>query len=128
MWINKKSNGWKRKKKYFFINGYPRNQANIDGWKEVFKNNFILVISIILDCDEDQLVKRLVERGKTSGRSNDNIETIKKRFKTHKEESEPIVKELKKMGDSIEVKASGTTEEVFDMIVKELDEKVKKYC
>jgi len=123
----KKAMDEKGKNKIFLIDGYPRNQANIDGWKEVFQNNFILVTSIILDCDEDELVKRLVERGKTSGRTDDNIETIKKRFKTHKEESQPIVGELKKMGDAIEVKASGTPEEVFERINKELEEKVKKY-
>ena len=92
----------KGKDKVFLIDGYPRNQANIDGWKEVFGDNYVLVTSIILDCDEDTLVKRLMERGTTSGRADDNIETIKKRFKTHKEESEPIVKELKKMGPFIE--------------------------
>jgi UMP-CMP kinase family protein len=123
----KKAMDEKGKDKVFLIDGYPRNQANIDGWKEVFGDNYVLVTSIILDCDEDTLVKRLMERGKTSGRADDNIETIKKRFKTHKEESEPIVKELKKMGPFIEVKATGTPQEVFNDIVKELDEKIKKY-
>lgn len=114
------------KDKIFLIDGYPRNQANIDGWKEVFGSNYILVTSIILEAEEEALVKRLVERGKTSGRSDDNIETIRKRFKTHYAESEPIVKELKTMGPSIQVNAIGTVEEVFGRITKELDEKLKK--
>ena len=37
------------------------------------------------------------------------------------------MKELKKMGPFIEVKATGTPQEVFNDIVKELDEKIKKY-
>ena len=113
------------KDKIFLIDGYPRNQANIDGWKEVFGDGYTLVTSIILDGDEEELVKRLTERGKTSGRIDDNIETIRKRFKTHYAESEPIVAELKKMGPFIQLKATGTPEEVFNAIVKELDAKLK---
>ena len=71
------------KDKIFLIDGYPRNQDNIDGWLETFGNNFILITSIILDCEEKELEKRLIERAKSSRRIDDNIETIKKRFKTH---------------------------------------------
>lgn len=113
------------KDKIFLIDGYPRNQANIDGWKEVFGDGYTLVTSIILDGDEEELVNRLVERGKTSGRIDDNIETIRKRFKTHYAESEPIVAELKTMGPHIQIKATGTPEEIFEKIVKELDPKLK---
>ena len=113
------------KDKIFLIDGYPRNQDNIDGWKEVFGDSYILVTSIILEADEDALIKRLLERGKTSGRSDDNIDTIKKRFATNKKESEPIIPELKKMGPSIQLNGMGTPEEVFDLLCKELDKVIK---
>ena len=71
------------KEKIFLIDGYPRNQDNIDGWLETFGNNYILITSIILDCDEKELERRLIERSKSSGRIDDNLEIIKKRFKTH---------------------------------------------
>ena len=115
----------KGKDKIFLIDGYPRNQDNIDGWKEVFGDSYILVTSIILEADEDALIKRLLERGKTSGRSDDNIDTIKKRFATNKKESEPIIPELKKMGPSIQLNGMGTPEEVFDHLCKELDKVIK---
>ena len=83
------------KDKIFLIDGYPRNQENIDGWMEIFGNNYKLITSIILDCDEKVLENRLIERAKSSGRIDDNIETIQKRFKTHLEESKPIEKKLK---------------------------------
>ncbi len=98
----------KGKDKKFLIDGYPRNQDNINGWKEVFGDSYILVTSIIFEADEeDALIKRLLERGKTSGRSDDNIETIKKRFATNKKESEPIIPELKKMRPSIQLNGMG---------------------
>ena len=67
----------------------------------------------------------MLERGKTSGRSDDNIDTIKKRFATNKKESEPIIPELKKMGPSIQLNGMGTPEEVFDLLCKELDKVIK---
>ena len=38
---------------------------------------------LFLDCPQEVMLERLLERGKTSGRSDDNIESIKKRFITY---------------------------------------------
>ena len=114
------------KKNIFLIDGYPRNQDNIDGWIEVFGDKYQLVTSIILGCDEAQLEKRLLERAKSSGRSDDKVDVIKKRFKVYVEQSQPIEAKLKEMGPFIEVKGDGTVDEVFNKIVKELDQKLKQ--
>ena len=115
------------KDKIFLIDGYPRNQDNIDGWLETFGNNFILITSIILDCEEKELEKRLIERTKSSGRIDDNIETIKKRFKTHVEESKPIESRLKQLGLFIEINANNSVDNIFNQIVDELDKILSKY-
>ena len=52
------------KNNIFLIDGYPRNQDNIDGWKEIFGDNYILIASIILECEEKELEKRLLKRAK----------------------------------------------------------------
>jgi UMP-CMP kinase len=44
------------------------------------------------------MLERLLKRGETSGREDDNIETIKKRFKTFLETSMPVVEHFKKQG------------------------------
>ena len=115
------------KDKIFLIDGYPRNQDNIDGWKKEFANTYILITTIILQCNEEELEKRLMERLKTSGRVDDNIDTIKKRFKIHEEQSKPIEEQLKKSGSFIEVQGNGTIEEVFEKIVNQLDKQLEKY-
>jgi adenylate kinase family enzyme len=46
-------------------------------------------------------VGRLLERGKDSGRSDDNIETIRKRFKTHQESAVPIIDYFKQKGTPV---------------------------
>ena len=114
------------KDKIFLIDGYPRNQDNIDGWNEVFGDNYKLITSIILGCDEELLEKRLLQRAQHSGRSDDKVEVIKKRFKVYVEQSQPIEAKLKLMGPFIEVKADGTIDEVFQKISQQLDEKLKE--
>ena len=114
------------KDKIFLIDGYPRNQDNIDGWNEVFGDNYKLITSIILGCNEEQLEKRLLERAKSSGRNDDKIEVIKKRFKVYVEQSQPIEAKLKQMVPFIEVQATGTIDEVFEQIRVQLDEKLKQ--
>ena len=113
------------KSKIFLIDGYPRNQDNIDGWKEIFGNNYKLIATIILQCNEEELEKRLLERAKTSGRVDDNIETIRKRFKTHIEQSLPIESQLKEMGPVVEVLGNGSVEDVFKNISDKLDKILK---
>ena len=115
------------KKNIFLIDGYPRNQDNIDGWNEVFGDNYKLITSIILGCDEEMLEKRLLQRAQHSGRSDDKVDVIKKRFKVYVEQSQPIEAKLKLMGPFIEVKADGTIDEVFQKISQQLDEKLKEY-
>ena len=115
------------KEKIFLIDGYPRNQENIDGWIEIFGDNYNLITSIILDCDEKELEKRLIERAKSSGRIDDNYEVIKKRFKTHIEESKPIEDQLKKMGPYIEIDGKNSINDVFNKIVAKLEKILKKY-
>ena len=114
------------KKNIFLIDGYPRNQDNIDGWNEVFGENYKLITSIILGCDEEMLEKRLLQRAQHSGRSDDKVDVIKKRFKVYVEQSQPIEAKLKLMGPFIEVKADGTIDEVFQKIATQLDEKLKE--
>ena len=114
------------KKNIFLIDGYPRNQDNIDGWNEVFGDNYKLITSIILGCDEELLEKRLLQRAQHSGRSDDKVEVIKKRFKVYVEQSQPIEAKLKLMGPFIEVKADGTIDEVFQKISQQLDQKLKE--
>ena len=113
------------KSKIFLIDGYPRNQDNMDGWKEIFGSNYKLIATIILQCNEEELEKRLLERAKTSGRVDDNIETIRKRFKTHIEQSLPIESQLKEMGPVVEVQGNGSVEDVFKNISDKLDKIIK---
>ena len=72
--------GWADKK--FLIDGFPRNQDNFDGWQKVMGELVEVPHILYLDADEETMADRIIERSKTSGRNDDNIEILKKRFNT----------------------------------------------
>lgn len=53
---------------------------------------------LYLDCPKEALTERLLERGKTSGRADDNLESVLKRFDTFERESLPVVADMDKLG------------------------------
>jgi UMP-CMP kinase len=60
---------------------------------------------IYFKCSEEVMEQRLLLRGKTSGRADDNIDTIKKRFKTFTEDTQPVVERYDKLGIVITIDA-----------------------
>ena len=67
--------------------------------------------------------RRLLNRGKTSGRSDDNMESIKKRFRTFIETSMPVVDMFDEQGKVVKVNAMKTPEEVYEDVKVKLEEK-----
>jgi UMP-CMP kinase len=70
--------------------------------------------TLFFDCPEDVMEDRLINRGKTSGRADDNAESIKKRFKTFVETSMPVVDAFEKEGRVVKVMATRSPEEVYE--------------
>lgn len=54
------------------IDGFPRNQENIDKWNQIVGSEFEFKNMIYFECSEQVMADRLLERGKTSGRADDN--------------------------------------------------------
>ena len=111
-----------KKDKVFLIDGYPRNSENFEGFKEVFGNDFTIVTTLYLSCDESTCVNRLLNRGQTSGRSDDEAEVIKKRFNTFYSESVPVLEELKLAGHFIEIDSTKSLEEVDKNVTSQLEQ------
>ena len=76
--------------------------------------------TLFFDCSEDVMLKRLLKRGETSGRSDDNAESIKKRFHTFEETSMPVVEYFEKQGKVVKVSAAPGPEEVYVEVQKQL--------
>ena len=97
--------------KGFLIDGFPRQLDQATSFEtEVAQCKFVLYF----ECGEATLEQRLIERGKTSGRADDNIETIKKRFHTFLEVSYPVIEEYTKKGKCIKISSETTVDEVYE--------------
>ncbi|KAJ2236854.1 bifunctional uridylate/adenylate kinase [Coemansia sp. RSA 1722] len=94
----------------FLIDGFPRNLVQAKAFEDtVCKAKKVLYF----ECPEGILLERLLDRGKTSGRSDDNIESIKKRFNTYVNDSKPVIDAFDKQGKVITVSCQGTMDSVY---------------
>lgn len=105
----------------FLVDGFPRNLENLTTWETVVGSSAKVVSVFYFDTDEATMEDRLLERGKTSGRSDDNKEAIKKRFKTYQNETMPIIEKYKQQGLVDRFDASLPIDEVW----KQVQAKVK---
>lgn len=106
----------------FLIDGFPRQMDQAVKFEEdVCESSFTL----FFDATEDEMLKRLLKRGETSGRSDDNIESIRKRFRTFKETSLPVVEYFEKQGKVVRVRAMEGPEGVYKQVRGELEGRLK---
>lgn len=66
----------------FLIDGFPRNKDNLDGWNRQMRSKSNIKGVLFFECPNDVCINRCLERGKQSGRSDDNEETLTKRYLT----------------------------------------------
>ena len=106
------------------LDGFPRTVAQAEAL-EIMLKNLNKEISVLVDLKvcEHELVDRLVIRGKTSGRSDDNIETIKKRLDVYHKLTEPVNDFYKSRNQYTLIDGMGTIEEIFGRISEVIDSK-----
>ncbi len=79
------------------------------GWKEDMEERVVLRQVLFLNCEKDIMLKRLMHRAKVSGRTDDNIESIEKRFDTYREQTSPIIEMFREKGKVNEVYLQSTS-------------------
>ncbi|KAK7421943.1 bifunctional uridylate/adenylate kinase [Neonectria punicea] len=105
----------------FLIDGFPRKMDQAVKFEEsVCPARMIL----FFDCPEEVMESRLLERGKTSGRSDDNAESIRKRFHTFIETSMPVVDYFEKEGKVVKLDATPAPDQVFVKTQQALKDKL----
>jgi len=78
-------------KQRFLIDGFPRNEENNNSWQKEMHGKANVYAVLFFDCPEEVMQQRLLKRGESSGRTDDNIESIKKRFHTFKDQTMPVI-------------------------------------
>jgi len=115
-------------KTHFLIDGFPRNKDNLDGWNsEVGGDKASVTRVLFFNCDEKVCVDRCLQRGAAgSGRSDDNEESLRKRFVTYLKDTMPIIEEFRELGLVLEIDANRSKEDVFADVTKVFDQDDKK--
>ena len=78
-------------------------------------------ILIDINVPEDEIIRRLIERGKTSGRSDDNLDTIKKRLVVYHDQTRPVDDYYELMDKYVRIQGLGTISGIFGRISRVLD-------
>uniref|UniRef100_A0A8C9UQA8 Cytidine/uridine monophosphate kinase 1 n=1 Tax=Spermophilus dauricus TaxID=99837 RepID=A0A8C9UQA8_SPEDA len=99
-------------KNKFLIDGFPRNQDNLQGWNKTMVGKADVSFVLFFDCDNEV-------RGKSL--SCDNRESLEKRIQTYLQSTKPIIDLYEEMGKVKKIDASKSVDEVFDEVVKIFD-------
>ena len=115
---------------HFLIDGFPRSQNNLEAWNTMTTINdgsnntttsnkdsnlshtkFTYHVQFVLNytCPEETLIGRILERGKTQSRTDDNITTIQARFRTFDKETKPILDYYQKRYTTTAADTDGTS-------------------
>lgn len=111
------------KAKGFLFDGFPRTSAQAEALDKLLAlKNTGICLMMALEVSEDELVKRLLKRGETSGRSDDtNEQVIRARITEYHNKTAPVADYYKQFGKVKLVKGEGTIEEIFRNVCKEID-------
>ena len=111
----------------FLFDGFPRTTAQAEALDKLLsqKETEIAVV-LALQVSKEELVSRLVNRGKTSGRSDDTNEVIiRSRIEEYEKKTAVVAEYYQKFGKVVLVKGEGTIDEIFDVLCSEIDAKAE---
>jgi len=111
----------------FLFDGFPRNYVQayiLEGL--LLKLNTSLTCMLSLDVPNDELVSRLMERGKTSGRNDDNMTVIQKRLEEYENKTVPVIDFYKQKDIYFSIDGVGTIDEIFSRLTTTIDKALSK--
>ncbi len=109
--------------KGFLFDGFPRTVAQAEALDELLsENNAEINVVLALEVDEEELIARLLNRGKTSGRSDDvNEEVIKARIVEYETKTAPVAEYYGKFDKVVRVKGVGDINAIFNALTDEIE-------
>ena len=109
--------------KGMIFDGFPRTVAQAVALEELFeKQNLKTDLLIDLVVDDQELIDRLLFRGKTSGRSDDNLETITKRLEVYYSQTKPVTGYYENLGKYASVYGMGSIDEISARVASAIEE------
>ena len=106
----------------FVLDGFPRTIAQAEALKKMLaERGQDVSVMVDLDVPEEELMVRLIKRGKDSGRADDNEETIKKRLHVYHSQTAPLIDWYKNEKKYQHINGLGTMEGIFAEICEAVD-------
>jgi len=111
----------------FLFDGFPRTAIQAEELDALLaKKNTCIDVMLALDVSEDELIKRLVKRGETSGRSDDsNEQVIKARIQEYHKKTASVADHYKKENKVEMINGEGTIDEIFKRLTDEINRLMK---
>jgi len=116
--VNKQTNS-----KGFIFDGFPRTTAQAQALDKFLSGKTLSIsLTLALEVDEEELTKRIILRGKESGRADDQNESIvRNRVKEYSNKTSPLKEFYKKQNKLRTVNGIGSIDEIFEKLCKEID-------
>ncbi len=111
----------------FLFDGFPRTAIQAEELDHLLaRKKTCIDVMLALVVSEDELIKRLVKRGETSGRTDDNNEiVIRARIAEYHKKTATVADHYEKANKVVIVKGEGTVDEIFSRLTKEIDRLMK---
>lgn len=110
----------------FLFDGFPRTVAQSEALDELLQQKSTSIgVVLALEVSEEELVKRMLHRGLTSGRSDDNSEdVVRARIVEYHKKTSVVAGYYRQFDKVVDVKGEGTVEEIFSLLCSEIDKRL----
>lgn len=107
----------------YIFDGFPRTEAQADALDVLMTGKDQSITKLLmLEVSDDEITARLLNRGKTSGRSDDQDESIiRNRIAVYRKETSPVYNYYAEQEKAVKVNGLGSIEEIFDRLSSEID-------
>ena len=111
----------------FIFDGFPRTVAQARALDHLLEGMGHRIDRLVaLEVDEDEITRRLLERGKTSGRSDDQREdTIRQRYRVYLEKTAPVYDHYEAQGRAVRVHGLGAVEDIAERLSEAVGQGVR---
>jgi len=110
--------------KGIIFDGFPRTVAQAEAFDKFLEEKKMPLAKVLaLEVDDEELIKRLLLRGKDSGRSDDSDEAvIRKRLAVYNHQTAPLKDYYQKQKKFISLKGIGSVDEIFSSLSNEINQ------
>lgn len=111
-------------KKGVIFDGFPRTIPQAEALEELLKKHDTELHAVVgLEVPEDELIERMLNRGRDTGRADDNPETIQHRLQVYHEQTSPLRDYYTEKDKYLPINGQGIVDEIFDNIAEGIEQK-----